>query len=1414
MNEPKLWNTIHTQDTTSLNDVDTLTSNKKEEVFDICSESNNTFKKTKVRVYLLRHFPYIDTPEWREYEECLKKRGGLKWKIEEEGRNNKRIEELKTKIAIIREFKALSKEIQEIYQTIFAEPEKTALFFDMKTDWRGGITGNNIKKTFQNIWLIWHVDLPWSNQSDDIWYNDASKVTEIKKAFTDTINTNQWKYEIIVIIWNRSYANGFDILKSERDRDHEEREELFENQSYSFVDIDKTEKILRMGNVQMEITPHNMREVVLYLKEYEKFDVPASMPQTVQNTINELFFKKPQLFENHFKNPHVPYSLRTFSLANLIKNQEYTPIEDYYLTKCTNLSTEEKKLFLQNTEDPKIQSILQKLFVCKEVFWNDTDSQMFENHQQTPFYNVLKQSRTAYKNAQELQWKSLDPRIKLWGEKSILPRKFYYEEEEKEDASKGNTREEREQNSKTLVRKDFLPEMFFRDSGYPKYIIRGNVGDGKSVYLSDLAKQYAQESGKMVKFASAKDFDGKEAEITIFFNNPGAILCIDALDEAKAETKMAIVNAFRAFQGHCIMTTRYSELIETEKDTRTLHFHPLDSDVYIDSRFPDDQTKAAKVKEWLNTQGLATEVKGNPLLLNLIVLLAGATDTEMKWMKDYWILEYHQIKTKADLYDNVVRFVLAKHKEAISSVTILNVCMDTLAKYAFDIFSKPDEPPLVDENLFSKSLSILKRENGGNYEFIHKSFREFFLARHLAKMEKGQWSQEIYDFRDDKKTGNWNDWRDFRPVVLFYGEMLAKERRWKDLIEFLGTKGLMKWDHKSGENFFLGYEMLIKFQKQYSDNKTLQKLSRRHENIIWSWKQKDIIWKLTKLQEFMANTGYPTIEVIDGHIKDEFSRMFEKSGSNLANLKSYILGQWWYNKTIYGYDQEYDYEWDETIDIIQSTFSKAFLSKIDFNSEVRNLFKNFEKIGDKEQNFVYELSKIGTPEILFQCLELIIDNPEKSRISNFENFLIELSGHTDFINMHILNQFQEKSDFIYICAIFFLYGNNALRQSVLTYVNPRIEREQYAFYLVMKQLIYDDSRNTKDIDFIKKMNLYFFQNQSQDILNNNGSREKYDEFLYLLKDYLRDGWIQFSEYYQTVDFIFEKRRNDNSDKDRIYDLDDIFDLHAYLTVGDRMFLMGILEKEIVFLGKNACYHKLFESYAKGLIFRHFLNKENFSFKDVRAFMRNDDNFRLWWYIDSGHGYGVDISFVSWTSANIEKMITNICTIILLVLEEKDSKKKDRDRIIEVWYEDLIIRPAFELLWQFLERNPEQADIVVNFVKKNTTEKELVIFLQKMIWSKTPPLQWVFESLYWWIAKNEEIEKIQTSWQYKTISLLDVNYKTNPIINENKVPYISANPYTSSKYFSILWDESFINRTYWDCLYFSRRMMELPIYIEK
>ena len=61
------------------------------------------------------------------------------------------------------------------------------------------------------------------------------------------------------------------------------------------------------------------------------------------------------------------------------------------------------------------------------------------------------------------------------------------------------------------------------------------MGEGKSIYLSELAKQFSLEQDKEMKFVIAKTL--KEEDIKEIFRNPQAIVCIDALDEANEAVK-------------------------------------------------------------------------------------------------------------------------------------------------------------------------------------------------------------------------------------------------------------------------------------------------------------------------------------------------------------------------------------------------------------------------------------------------------------------------------------------------------------------------------------------------------------------------------------------------------------------------------------------------------------------------------------------------------------------------------------------------------------------------------------------------------------------------------------------------------------------------------------------------------------
>ena len=196
------------------------------------------------------------------------------------------------------------------------------------------------------------------------------------------------------------------------------------------------------------------------------------------------------------------------------------------------------------------------------------------------------------------------------------------------------------------------------------------------------------------------------------------------------------------------MTTRHSKSFQPDDKTCMLCFKSLDSTKYIDSRFGEDTINATKVKEWIEQHGLSTEVKGNPLLLNMIIILANANKDDKEWIEKYKIPEYDQIKTKSELYENVIKFVLAKHNKDTKEQKCANIdlkrWMNQLGEYAYRKFSASNgiNTTLItsdDAEYFDIHLSILfKSEKNREYNFIHKSFYEFFLARYLSNMPNNE----------------------------------------------------------------------------------------------------------------------------------------------------------------------------------------------------------------------------------------------------------------------------------------------------------------------------------------------------------------------------------------------------------------------------------------------------------------------------------------------------------------------------------------------------------------------------------------------------------------------------------------------------------------------------------------------------
>ncbi len=585
-------------------------------------------------------------------------------------------------------------------------------------------------------------------------------------------------------------------------------------------------------NENSEYINYKEKKDLLHVENLDEFaQIRALFPEIpsglaiidFQNQLRARFIAKKELYTDYLTHHSSPLSLRTFCLANLIKNQGYSIIADYYLIKCNVFSRQEKTLILEHLEDPKIRTLVRKLFVARPHLWEDEEKELFSKawNKGEDFYTLLKKSRGAYETASLLQSKSLDPLISTKQYGAILSRTLYFEEKKK-------TTNPKERNPDDTNRQDeftrivFHPSMLFAQNQYSHFILRAHVGEGKSIYLSHLVKELVLEHEEEILFIAAKNIKNPKD----VFKNPKELVCIDALDEVTDDIlKQSIKEAMRTFPGRCVISARHSESFTISEKICTLQFYPIDSNEYIESRFSKDTHKATEVKDWLQQHGLANEVKGNPLLLNLIVLLASASEDDKAWMETYWILWYDQIKTKTELYESVVRFVLAKHskdlKEQKCTSKDLGRWMNDLWEYAYKVFLSQKNLKIDSDDAsdFDAHLSILfKHEQNESYDFIHKSFYEFFLSKYFQKYQKIPLSRQEYSCLLDLFENQWLPITTEK-IFLFlgntYAEMLEKKECWEFLSFILCSSFI--WERLSEEEREKLKERAKNFIIEYQD---------------------------------------------------------------------------------------------------------------------------------------------------------------------------------------------------------------------------------------------------------------------------------------------------------------------------------------------------------------------------------------------------------------------------------------------------------------------------------------------------------------------------------------------------------------------------------------------------------------------
>lgn len=763
------------------------------------------------------------------------------------------------------------------------------------------------------------------------WINSA-----IKKQILDSPDFLKWKN--IVILSNSSFAHSFQILWGTRDISPNEWSSAFRENNYDYFDIDKNGNPI--NNDDIPITPSNYRAICEFFS-IEKGDLTLVQIQNgLNNFLREL--KKTQEIEYFSLLERFLYSiqgdLREYAIKELIKNENIKTIEIYLFSEERgHLSEKEKEIILRNLNtSEKIKSLIQRHFVSYPELWEDSRTQM-EKYFGKEKCTLLETNQETYREILKFQKKhSLDEMIQNQEVGSILARRVYsWQEKEK----------------KYIWSQEILKNKW-------KYILRAHVWQWKSFWLTEFTK-WATFWNEKVIFLKAKEFWSNNKRIDEIFEQAERewiILCIDGIDEITTDNKEYIKNKLYAFQGMCVITARESEYPEKNTNFTTLMLEPMDADEFLESRFKWNEAKLQEIYSLLEKNHLEHEIKSNPLLLTLVVLLAKMDSENTKiYQEKYGIKSLYDIQNKSDLYESVVRFILAKHTKELKVQNYdpdkdLSRWMDQLSEYAFNIFLGNSEKTY--NKTYDIHLGILFRKTQENeYDFIHKSFYEYFLARYLSKIDNG--NDYIYNLRDEKRSGNWNDWRESRTFVLFYAEKLVEYEKMDTLERFLEKNGLLKHDDIFGENFFMGLEILYKLPKKIKNTDRFTRLLAYYTKRYTSWNINEVCKRFGSITSFTKKIGHAetrlssqtilaiekTGKLLIKRLKKNFRKTIEQINSSIDSSKQ--------SKVYKEYVMEYIKQIRESCEIISQLWTKIAIDKaIEWISEIKKIVDSQYRIAE------------------------------------------------------------------------------------------------------------------------------------------------------------------------------------------------------------------------------------------------------------------------------------------------------------------------------------------------------------------------------------------------------------------------------------------------------------------------------------
>lgn len=869
--------------------VDDCTEHNKKLVSDTlnsCDNFNKYFVKT--RVYLLRHYPYVKTKHYIDYDKLLKCK--ISWNIDQDWINE--LKRLWNLLEIYDKLDNIPDELSSIYYNIFSSPD-TIFYYDMSDEKnRVSLTAKDLIDKFGSKMLVndeIYINDSWlipSNKTLESWESFGKLYTNFNDFYHSEVRKIIKDYWVknIVIVSNRSYASSFEIIWWwEITKSIKDSVDQLEKDWYLYLDYDLSWNLIKYSFDTIQVTPLNLQSIKESIDniwiEFEYLSI-----EEFQNWLNKYFQQNPSLFQQFLNDPKITnHDLHIFCLANLIKDlpQKKELIKKFiYRLKDYNKSEIELKeiyeLFQKNSSDTKLNNSV--FLVLKDLWLKVVFDESIEK-----ISSILAESEN---RAIEIKNNSIDNKIRDCSiddlNNKLVNRWLYYYEKKSEEEIK---KLEEESKGKQLYKMDYYYKRKFwinNLSSNKVNVLSANVWEWKSLELLRIKKEIDKSeeySDYETLFYTSKTLSSRDTfcsiksriEKDIFtlneFTEQNIVLFFDWIDEINSDYRKELINYLTKDLSQIdknikiILGSRKSEFDEIWNDNyNTLSFYSLSQkqvDGFLKSRIInwfDKEYKLKKINEFLQKWIIDEELKNTPLVLYFLTQLS---------IEEIW-----KIENRAMLYDMITLKILSEHK--LSNNVDIDDCNELfiplLWEIAFKIY-KNQKIEINDKRL--QKLSILFKKNWENeYQFIHNSFYEYFLAKFLSENEN--WNQEIYDYRDNKcnydkynvkfvPNNTRNEWRGMKDTFIFYGQILLNsntDNNINKLVDFLWYNWILKNDDIFWEGFFIWLEILYDYEKINLLNDKFKKIKDLYIDYI-SYLNEFWVLKILKwFQLFQSRTWY------------------------------------------------------------------------------------------------------------------------------------------------------------------------------------------------------------------------------------------------------------------------------------------------------------------------------------------------------------------------------------------------------------------------------------------------------------------------------------------------------------------------------------------------------------------------------